>query len=180
MLLAASSPAPGAPSSSRLGLSCRWPRACTLHLPPSPQPQASCPLQARALTTMATYLRLPLALAGAARVLVGGPLCGLWEEHTDITRLCHSQPEQAAAGAGETGSWERASHSLQGKVPFKTSTWAQQGCQTSLSRDMCSSPTPITPACVREAWSHNLFHLHHVHEAPELPSPSFLRSARKL
>lgn len=93
MLGAASSPAPGGPCSLAAPL---IQAASSPHgAPPSQKPQASYP--PGPWTTKATYLSLPFALAGAACVLVGGPLCGLWEEHTDITRLCHSLLGQAAA-----------------------------------------------------------------------------------
>lgn len=125
---------PGAPGSSRLGL----PHSGPL----SPAPWASRQLQVRPLPTKATYLGLPFALAGAARVLIGGPLCGLWEEHTDITWLCHSQPGPAVARLEKTERWETASHGLQGKVPLTTSLRAQQGCQTSLPGDILSAQHP--------------------------------------
>lgn len=102
---------------------------CPHSHPLCPPPWASCQLQARPLPTKATYLGLPFALAGAARVLIGGPLCGLWEEHTDITQPCHSQPGQAVAGLEETESWEMASHSLQGKVPLTTSLQASRAAR---------------------------------------------------
>lgn len=89
----------GGPGSSRLGL-------CEGSLMPTPCPTILqtkslllAPSQAGPQTTKSTYLGLPFALAGAACVLVGGPLCGLWEEHTDITWLCHSPSGQAAVGA---------------------------------------------------------------------------------
>lgn len=77
-----------------------------------------------AQTTKATYLSLPFALAGAARVLIGGPLGGLWEEHTDITQLCYSLPGQAAVGGWrgqEAG--KGLGTACRVRVPFATPMW---------------------------------------------------------
>ena len=89
-------------------------------------------------TTKATYLSLPFALAGAERVLVGGPLGGLWEEHTDITQLCYSPPGQAAVGVwrGQEAGKERVRDSQQGQSSSHYIHVDLGNCQISLPRDL--------------------------------------------
>lgn len=129
MTRAGASPAAVPPCSSGPGLSHRQPRAhlVTLHPHNHTPPASSKPGPG---ATRATYLSLPFALAGATRILTGGPLCGLWGEHTDVTWLWHSWPGQAAVRVGsgpEAGKGSMTACRV--RVSLTTSTWTQRAAR---------------------------------------------------
>lgn len=146
------------------GPPCRQPHAHTQPFHPRNQkpPPRSRP---GAQTIKATYLSLSFALAGAACILVGGPLCGLWDEHTDITQLCHSSPGQAAAGvcSGQEAG-KGSGTACRVSVPLTTSTWTQRTARSpypeTFKEWISPHPTPSPPAWVMGGWNNSFLMLH--------------------